>query len=131
MITVQELRTELDNLRDNGVQLLNINNEIDMVSALVSAIDNEFDQSIAEAGKQYPNAESRKMAKELLRNHSERYQENLGRLTNLKQEKQRLYNDREYLKGLLELGKLEITQESTKQQSEILDGWIRLKSQGS
>jgi hypothetical protein len=129
MITIQELRTELDNLKDNGVQLLNISNEIDMVSALLSAIDNEFDQSIIDAGKKYPNAESRKMAKELLRTYSEVYQDNQSKLNNLKQEKQRLYNDREYLKGLLELGKLEITQDNTRQQAEILDGWIRLKSQ--
>jgi len=106
--TFDDLLNDIQNLATMGYQLIVVGEEIAMQEGLLAAIDSSFDEVIYQLGKSLQNDGMRKLHKEMLRRNHESYSDVTIQLDQLKRNKAEMLVQKEQVRQLLSVGKLQV-----------------------
>lgn len=106
--TFDDLLNHVQELTQHGYQLIAVGEEIAMQEGLLAAIDSSFDEMIYQLGKSLQNDGMRKLHKEMLRRNHESYSDVMIALDQLKRNKAELLIQKEQVRQLLSVGKLQV-----------------------
>lgn len=113
-----------EQISDLGKLLHQIMLDIDSFAGRLYAIDSLIDQTIINMGKALPNDTSRKLAKDALREENEFYKGWETQLTELKQQKISVADERQNIKTVLEIEMVDIKRDTVKMEAKCITDWI-------